>query len=405
MTAEEVNEAFAAATAGPLAGVLRYNTEPIVSRDIIGDPASCVFDSRLTQASGALVKVFGWYDNECGYTCTARRPGRTGGQPAARRDRRQAKEVIMATMPVVAAVDGSEESLRAVEWAALEAQRHSAPLRIVSAPALPPRMRARNGVPQTVADQLSRRIRPGAARGRHPGEGSLLAAAHRCRPAGRPARARGHRTAARGRSCSWWAPAVPGGSRQLLLGSVSRYAAMHAACPVDRGPGGDERGAPRGRRRRPRPAATPRRPWPSRSTRPPCAARPWSSSTPGTALPAAIWRQADAERLAAEADASLAEALEPWREKYPGVPVRHDVVHGHPARVLAAYAGRADLVVIGRHSGGHAIGGIQHAVLSHAHGPVAIVPDRAVVLEQRHRPVTRPLSWTRTDVSQDRLTP
>ena len=61
----------------------------------------------------------------------------------------------MATMPVVVGVDGSEESLRAVEWAALEAQRHRAPLRIVSVPALPPRMRARNGVRQTVADQLS----------------------------------------------------------------------------------------------------------------------------------------------------------------------------------------------------------------------------------------------------------
>ncbi len=39
-----------------------------MSRDIIGDPASCVFDSPLTQASGTLVKVFGWYDNEWGYT-------------------------------------------------------------------------------------------------------------------------------------------------------------------------------------------------------------------------------------------------------------------------------------------------------------------------------------------------
>jgi glyceraldehyde 3-phosphate dehydrogenase len=38
-------------------------------RDIIGDPASCVFDSGLTQADGTLVKVFGWYDNEWGYTC------------------------------------------------------------------------------------------------------------------------------------------------------------------------------------------------------------------------------------------------------------------------------------------------------------------------------------------------
>jgi len=41
----------------------------MVSRDVIGDTASCVFDSPLTQASGTLVKVFGWYDNEWGYTC------------------------------------------------------------------------------------------------------------------------------------------------------------------------------------------------------------------------------------------------------------------------------------------------------------------------------------------------
>jgi glyceraldehyde 3-phosphate dehydrogenase len=69
VTAAEVNEAFAAAAgSGPLAGLLRYSTDPLVSRDIIGDPASCVFDSPLTQASGTLVKVFGWYDNEWGYT-------------------------------------------------------------------------------------------------------------------------------------------------------------------------------------------------------------------------------------------------------------------------------------------------------------------------------------------------
>jgi len=67
-TAAEVNEAFAAAAAGSLAGILRYSTDPIVSRDIIGDPASCVFDSALTQAADRLVKVFGWYDNEWGYT-------------------------------------------------------------------------------------------------------------------------------------------------------------------------------------------------------------------------------------------------------------------------------------------------------------------------------------------------
>jgi glyceraldehyde 3-phosphate dehydrogenase len=69
VTADEVNHAFAAAAAGNLAGILRYSTDPIVSRDVIGDSASCVFDSPLTQASGTLVKVFGWYDNEWGYTC------------------------------------------------------------------------------------------------------------------------------------------------------------------------------------------------------------------------------------------------------------------------------------------------------------------------------------------------
>jgi len=68
VTADEVNAAFAAAAAEGLAGILRYSTDPIVSRDIIGDRASCVFDSGLTQASGDLVKVFGWYDNELGYT-------------------------------------------------------------------------------------------------------------------------------------------------------------------------------------------------------------------------------------------------------------------------------------------------------------------------------------------------
>ncbi|WP_433088849.1 type I glyceraldehyde-3-phosphate dehydrogenase [Dactylosporangium sp. CA-052675] len=67
-TAEQINAAFAAAAAGPLAGVLRYSDAPLVSRDIIGDPASCVFDAGLTAADGHLAKVFGWYDNEWGYT-------------------------------------------------------------------------------------------------------------------------------------------------------------------------------------------------------------------------------------------------------------------------------------------------------------------------------------------------
>lgn len=70
VTAEEINAAFSAAAAvGPLAGLLRYEDGPFVSTDVIGDGASCVFDASLTQASGRFAKVFGWYDNEWGYTC------------------------------------------------------------------------------------------------------------------------------------------------------------------------------------------------------------------------------------------------------------------------------------------------------------------------------------------------
>jgi glyceraldehyde 3-phosphate dehydrogenase len=69
-TAAQINESVAAAAAagGPMQGIIRYAEAPIVSTDIVGDPASCVFDARLTQAQGRLAKVVGWYDNEWGYT-------------------------------------------------------------------------------------------------------------------------------------------------------------------------------------------------------------------------------------------------------------------------------------------------------------------------------------------------
>ncbi|TDV44097.1 type I glyceraldehyde-3-phosphate dehydrogenase [Actinophytocola oryzae] len=67
VTADQVNRAFADAASGRLKSIMRYTDDPIVSRDIIGDPASCVLDSSLTKVEGDLVKVFGWYDNEWGY--------------------------------------------------------------------------------------------------------------------------------------------------------------------------------------------------------------------------------------------------------------------------------------------------------------------------------------------------
>src|SRR6266498_4153217 len=68
VTVEEVNDAFKRATEGRLKGIVSYCTDPIVSTDIVGDPHSCIFDALSTQASGNLVKVLGWYDNEWGYS-------------------------------------------------------------------------------------------------------------------------------------------------------------------------------------------------------------------------------------------------------------------------------------------------------------------------------------------------
>jgi glyceraldehyde 3-phosphate dehydrogenase len=70
VTVDEINAAFkAAAESGPLAPYLDYSTEPLVSTAIVHSPASCTFDSELTMASGTTAKVFGWYDNEWGYSC------------------------------------------------------------------------------------------------------------------------------------------------------------------------------------------------------------------------------------------------------------------------------------------------------------------------------------------------
>jgi glyceraldehyde 3-phosphate dehydrogenase len=67
---EEVNEAFrSVADSGPLEGILQYTEDPLVSTDVKRSSYSCIFDSELTMVNGSLVKVFGWYDNEWGYSC------------------------------------------------------------------------------------------------------------------------------------------------------------------------------------------------------------------------------------------------------------------------------------------------------------------------------------------------
>ena len=65
---DEVKAAYQAAADGPLKGILTYTEDPIVSSDIVTDPASCIFDAGLTKVIGNQIKVVGWYDNEWGYS-------------------------------------------------------------------------------------------------------------------------------------------------------------------------------------------------------------------------------------------------------------------------------------------------------------------------------------------------
>ncbi len=67
-TIAEINAAYKAAAEGPLKGILSYTEDPIVLKDIVGDPHSCILDGLITMAQGNFVKVVGWYDNEWGYS-------------------------------------------------------------------------------------------------------------------------------------------------------------------------------------------------------------------------------------------------------------------------------------------------------------------------------------------------
>jgi glyceraldehyde 3-phosphate dehydrogenase len=73
VTVEQINQAFKEAAAGALRGIVEYTEDPIVSSDIVGNPHSCIFDAKSTmvlpKGKGNLVKIFGWYDNEWGYSC------------------------------------------------------------------------------------------------------------------------------------------------------------------------------------------------------------------------------------------------------------------------------------------------------------------------------------------------
>ncbi len=286
----------------------------------------------------------------------------------------------MATEPVVVGVDGSEQSLLAAEWAAMEARRHGLPLRIVSAPAMAPRMQACQASPATVADALrdvsARALDAAVARAGEVAPG--LEITTELLP-GPPALA----VAASGSGAAMLVVGArgAGGFAAMILGSVSRYAAIRARCPVFVI----------------RQASMAVHQEVAVGVRDPqdtsealafafeeAAARhadlvvihAWYWFLPALRAPvgqAAMDTPFVPEQISVDAARSLSAALDCWRDKYPGVRVRHDVIRGHPARVLANYSARADLVVIGRH-GDPGIGSVQHALLDHARGPVAVVP-------------------------------
>jgi len=180
-----------------------------------------------------------------------------------------------------------------------------------------------------------------------------------------------------------------GGFAAMILGSVSRYVAVHAACPVivvRQETSAVHREIAVGIRETEDGTAALAFAFEEAALRDADLVAVHALSWFPSALhvPAAGGRTLQAaahEEVMAEAASQLAGMLAGWRDKYPAVRVRHDVVHGHPARVLASYSARADLVVLGRHGGpapGSAgVGSVQHAVLNHAHGPVAIVPSDA----------------------------
>jgi nucleotide-binding universal stress UspA family protein len=291
----------------------------------------------------------------------------------------------MTTMPVVVGVDGSEESLRAVEWAALEARRHRAPLRIVSVPVLLPRQRACAQAPETVGARLQgascRALDEAITRSREIAPGRLIDVDLLAGPPALAVTQSGSGAlmlvvGARG----------SGGFAAMTLGSVSRYAAVQARCPVivvREETSAVNREIVVGIRDPRDTDATLAYAFDEAAQRGATliAVHSWnwfcSALSDHASSGNATGQLADAEHVAAEAGLNLAEVLSAWRDKYPEVTVWQDVVRDHPAHVLASYSARADLVVIGRHdrAGSRpAIGGIQHALLNHARGPVAIVP-------------------------------
>jgi nucleotide-binding universal stress UspA family protein len=275
----------------------------------------------------------------------------------------------MNVKPIVVGTDGSGESLCAVQWAAGEAILHAAPLRIVSAAPLPPVMAAlqirpdRDHVADFIRSERDMALDAAASRAARTAPGLVIVTDPVAGPSAQAVTESGT-----GASMLVVGSRGAGAFTALTLGSVSRYAAAHAPCPVV--------------------VVRDLSPVPSGLVGVGVGdlddyvglltfAFEEASLRRAAVLAIHAWPGPGLE--AASAGARLAELMESWANKYPGVPVSQQIMPGHPARALISLSARADLVVIGRHGehpGPHGPGPIRHAVLSHAHGPIALVPSR-----------------------------
>jgi nucleotide-binding universal stress UspA family protein len=274
----------------------------------------------------------------------------------------------MTAKPIVAATDGSEHSLQAVEWAAAEAVLRGTRLRIVSAAAALPRMAAGPSGSDVgnVSDILHRNR-----------DQALDAAAARAAAAapdlaidtdiisGAPAEA----VADSGSGALMLVVGSRGAGAfsALVFGSVSRYVSSHAPCPVVV--------------IRDAPAAPQHHVAVGLGDMDTCAEALTFAFEEAALRKASLtvihaWETPPVDEE--EVGQQLGGFLDSWRSKYPDVKVSQDVVHGHPARALVGLSARADLLVIGRHAahaGRPGPGAVRHAVLDHAHGPVVTVPS------------------------------
>lgn len=287
----------------------------------------------------------------------------------------------MSAKPIVAATDGSEESLRAVDWAAREAVLRGTALRIVSAPGLLPRMAdvrddsEYETVSDLIRDSSDYALTAATARAAKAAPDLLIDADHL---AGGPAEA--VTAAGSGALMLVVGSRGIGAFAAMILGSVSRYVATHASCPVvvvrdETGAAHRQVGIGIGGLEGNTAALTFAFEEAALRKASLVAIHAWHTPQGDISRAGIALTEPARGALEAAATRQLAALLEEWQEKFPDVPVSHDVVHGHPGRILSGLSARADLVVLGRHAAHQGPGAVTHAVLNHAHGPIATVPS------------------------------